>query len=154
MGEELHLDNLSQQERAEIYFSAARLSKGKNKNISPANRLTDQVIRWLESIGGAGRRVNTQGQFDSAKGIWRKSGMKKGFEDVDGIYPFVLNGVKIGIKLAIEIKIGKDRLSDDQKARKEEVEKCGGIYIVAKDIEQTIADVDLKSKGIVSDLTK
>ena len=80
--------------------------------------------------------------------------MKKGFEDVDAIYPLVLNGVKIGIKLAIEVKIGKDRLSDDQKERMLEVEKCGGFYIVAKDIEQTIADVELKIKKLVSELTK
>lgn len=152
MVDKVDLDSLSQQERAEIYFSAARLSKGKKS--SPANQLTDRVIRWLESIGGAGRRVNTQGQYDSSKGIWRKSGMKKGFEDVDAIYPLVLNGVKIGIKLAIEIKIGKDRLSDDQKERMAEVEKCGGFYIVAKDIEQTIADVELKIKKLVSELTK
>lgn len=120
--------------------SARSYKKGDNDK-SPSNRLTTQLIRWFSEEGGTARRVNTMGQYDMKIGRYRPSGMRKGFEDIDAIYPVIINGIKIGVKIACEIKIGKDKLSEDQITRQKEVEAAGGIYIVCKTMEQSIIDI-------------
>lgn len=106
---------------------------------SPANRLTAQVIEFIETNGGCARRVNTQGQWDGKK--WRKSGMKKGFEDVDAVLPIRFGSIVFGLKVAIEIKIGRDQQSPEQQARQKEIQKAGGIYLVAKTLDQFRQDL-------------
>jgi len=114
--------------------------KSRGKKQSPSNALTDAVINYVRLNGGAARRVNTQGTYVEAKynergvqlkgtGAYRKSGMKRGFEDVSCIIP------PHGKYLAVEVKIGADKLRDEQIERKAEVEKCGGLYFVAKDFD-------------------
>lgn len=122
-------------------IETVRAYSKKDKTKSPANSLTAQVIRWFEQQGGTARRVNTGGQYDKDLGKWRLSGMRRGFEDVDGTYPIYINGVKIGIKIAVEIKIGKDTLSEWQEERRREVLAAGGMYIVSKGLEQTIKEI-------------
>lgn len=143
------LENMSQDERAQRYFEAARAYSKKDKSKSPANALAAQLIRWFSSIGGAARRVNVQGIFDQATGKWRPSGMKPGFEDVDGIYPAMINGVKVGVKVACEIKIGRDTLSDEQKKRRDEVLASGGVYVECKNIDQAIDQIHANVGAIV-----
>jgi hypothetical protein len=140
------MEEETQDERAERYFSTARAYSSKDKDKTPSNKLTAQIIRWVEQRGGFARRVNTQGQYDVASGKWRPSGMKKGFEDIDVIMPINISNIRIGIKIAVEVKIGKDVLSIDQKKRREEIESCGGIYIVAKGIDQTTEEIMNKMK--------
>jgi len=41
-----------------------------------------------------------------------------------------------GVSVAIEVKIGKDRLSEYQQTVKEEIERSGGVYIVARNWDQ------------------
>jgi hypothetical protein len=103
---------------------------------SPSNELTDAVIKYWKLKGGAARRVNTSGQYDEASGQWRPSGMKKGFEDISCILP------PNGRTVAIEIKIGRDKLSTHQEARQAEVEKCGGVYLVAKNFDEIKIQID------------
>jgi hypothetical protein len=141
MGNMSELENMTQDERAKRYFESARSYKTNDRLKSPTNALTAQIIRWFHSAGGTARRVNVQGTFDNKKGKWRPSGMRRGFEDVDGTFPLVINGVTIGIKIACEVKLGKDVMSEDQLIRKEELEAAGGIYIVSKTIDQTINDI-------------
>lgn len=135
------LENMSQDERAKRYFDSARMYRTNDKVKTPTNALTAQIIRFFESIGGTARRVNVQGTFDNKKGKWRPSGMRRGYEDVDGTFPIEINGVLIGIKIACEVKLGKDVMSQDQLTRKQELETAGGIYIVCKTIEQAITDI-------------
>ena len=122
---------------------------------SPANRLTALIISHVTKSGGAARRVNVQGRYKEGevtqdvvgrtrltKGQWIPSGMRKGYEDVDAIKPLQVNGYLVGVKVAIEIKIGKDDLSKEQKERRAEVLAAGGFYIVAREFEQFKADWD------------
>jgi len=132
------------EEYYKVMLEAARAYKKNDKTKSPTNRITAQLIRWFEQEGGTARRVNTSGQWDEKLGRYRPSGMRRGFEDVDGTYPIFINGIKIGIKIACEVKIGKDKMSDDQLTRKAELEAAGGIYIICKDLEQAIADIHVK----------
>jgi len=132
------------EERRAAYFGA-NLRIGKKK--SPSNSLTQAVIDYVKLNGGIARRVNTQGTYVEAQynergvqvkgtGAYRKSGMKRGFEDVSCIIP------PHGKYLAVEIKIERDKLSPEQIERKAEVERVGGIYYEAKDINSFITFYD------------
>ncbi len=119
--------------RQREYFNPKLLAKGK-KPQSPSNKLTSDIILYIRLLDGFARRVNVQGTYDAAKGTYRKSGMRKGFEDIDVIFPIKINGIKVGLKVAVEVKIGKDKQSTEQIERQREIESCGGIYLVAKDM--------------------
>lgn len=101
--------------------------KAKSKKQSPANALTDSICKYIKLNSGIAYRVNSQGQYDAKLGRWRKSGMKKGLPDIIAIY----NGLFVGI----EVKIGRDKQSEDQKLREEEIEKAGGVYYIAKEFD-------------------
>ena len=107
--------------------------------MSRSNQLTKDIIRLVEKSGGAARRVNTLGVMRN--GRYTKSGMRRGFEDVDAVIPLRIGKQTIGLKVAIEVKIGKDRQSKEQKIRQREVEEAGGIYLVAKNLEDFITDL-------------
>ena len=70
----------------------------------------------------------TVGIYDKEMGGLRNSGMKKGLPDVIGIYK--------GQFIGVEIKIGKDRQSDYQKEREQEINEAGGLYFIAKTFDQ------------------
>lgn len=114
----------------------------KKKKQSPANALTAAIIKYVELCGACAARVNVMGIFDQSTGKYRTSGSKKGFEDVDVTYPLYIAGKKIGLKVAVEIKIGKDRQSEHQIMREQEVTKSGGVYIIAKTFDQFKQDFD------------
>jgi hypothetical protein len=103
------------------------MKKGKKK--SPSNELTSAVINYVKLKGGVARRVNTSGQFDESTGKWRPSGMRRGFEDVSCVLS------PNGKYLAVEIKIGKDKLSEYQIERQQELERVGAVYYVAKNFD-------------------
>ena|SRR3990167_57457 len=88
-----------------------------------ANALTNQIIDYIYRNGGFSWRASSQGTFDASAGKWR-TGAKKGVSDVLACYK--------GRLLAIEVKIGKDKLSNEQQGFLANVEACGGITYVAK----------------------
>ena len=63
-----------------------------------------------------------------------------GLPDIDGILPD-------GRRLGVEVKWGKDRQSDEQKVCQTVYDARGGVYIVARDVDTTIAE--LKRRAIV-----
>lgn len=86
-----------------------------------ANQMTRNVLRLANfQTGCVAYRVNNVGIWDQAKGVHRKGNTEKGLPDVIMIYR--------GRFIGIEIKAGKDKLSDDQKKRQFEIERAGGIY--------------------------
>lgn len=125
-----------------VIFEAARLSNpAADRGRTPANVASSIAIRWLGMYGGIGRRVNVQGIYDPKTGKWRPSGMKKGFEDVDGVLPITIGGVKVGLKIAIEVKIGKDTHKPEQIERQREIENAGGAYIIYRTSDQFVHDI-------------
>jgi len=102
--------------------------KARKTKQSPANLLTDQVIRYIKSRGGAAYRINTTGNYNNQLGKWIMSGVKKGLPDIIGI----LHGRFIGI----EIKIGRDKQSEDQKQRQKEIEATGGLYLIVRNFKE------------------
>ena len=47
----------------------------------------------------------------------------------------------MGLRLEVEVKAGHDRHSEAQKAFQEMIEKHGGIYLVARSVEQCLKDL-------------
>lgn len=113
-----------EQARISGYFGRPNPNKKKQ---SPANALTDAVITYIKLKGGIAYRINNMGVYDAKLGKFRTSGTKKGIPDIIGIHK--------GRFISVEIKIGTDRQSDDQKLREQEIVKAGGLYYIAKDFD-------------------
>lgn len=92
------------------------------------NDLTRDIIQHIRKLGGWATRVNVSGFYDPEKGFWRKGVTDPGTPDVMA----VVNGLFLGI----EIKTGADRLRPQQTAAKTVIQRAGGVFLVAKDIEQ------------------
>jgi hypothetical protein len=105
-----------------------------------ANGLTKCIIDYIRFNGGQAERVNTMGIAKDTRrtvtdvlghtytvgGIkWRPSGGTVGSADISATIG--------GRSVKIEVKIGRDRLSDEQKEYQKQVEQAGGIYYVARD---------------------
>ena len=128
---------LEQQLAAEKYFSG-----GKKKKVSPANSLTDAIRDYCHLLGCATARINTTGIYDQALGKYRFAGSTKGVEDIDVSLPVIIHSVPACIKIAVEVKIGKDRQREDQIIRQSKLEKAGAHYIIAKTFNEFKQDFD------------
>ena len=93
----------------------------------PAAALTNAIIASLHRRGCYAWRAQSTGVATSS-GKWRTA-PKKGVSDVLALCP------PNGQMLAIEVKIGRDRLSDEQEGFLKNVEHVGGRSFVAKDIK-------------------
>lgn len=89
--------------------------------------LTNAVIAHIYKAGGYAWRASSVGVFDT-KQARHRAAAKKGVADVLSIYH--------GILIAVEIKIGTDRLSDEQEGFMRNIEHHGGRAIVAKTEDQ------------------
>lgn len=113
-----------------------------------ANGITKAIIAFLTLSGHQAERINTQGRMiDKTKVFkdhlgfsrkigsveWQKGTGTKGSADISAIFKF--KHILYGIPVKIEVKYGKDRMSEDQKKYKHVVEQSGGIYYVAKDFD-------------------
>jgi hypothetical protein len=114
----------------------------KKKKQSPANALTDAIRDYCDLLGCATARINVMGIYDENLGKYRKSGSTPGVEDIDVTLPVNVSGMKVGIKVAVEVKIGRDAQSDKQIKREEKIKKAGGHYIIAKTFDQFKTDFD------------
>jgi hypothetical protein len=111
-------------------------------NDKTANGLTKCIVDWINLNGFRADRVSSAGRYiDSKKivtdilgkkrtigsGTWVKSGTRRGYSDI--------NATIKGRSVMIEVKIGKDRMSEDQKQFAEAEKQAGGEYWVVKDFE-------------------
>ena len=94
--------------------------------MSAASELTNQIIGFIHRAGGYAWRANSVGIYDAKKGVHR-AGAKKGVSDVLACYR--------GVLVAIEVKIGKDRLRPEQEGFIANVRHVGGRAFVAKDFQ-------------------
>jgi hypothetical protein len=107
----------------------AKPSKSKPSTTN-TNRLTAQVIKYLEWKGHFCSRIQSQGQYHPGRGRWIKSKVKRGIGDIIACIE--------GKFVMIEIKYGKDKQSEYQKAIEKEVEKSGGDYLIVKTINDLL----------------
>jgi hypothetical protein len=93
------------------------------RRVSPANKLTQEVINILNSRNNYVHRIN------NAPTQRRKNTVTKGFPDIAGTS-------KKGLFLGVEIKIGNDIQSIEQQEFEISVKNRGGFYFVISSIEQ------------------
>ncbi|MCF8307852.1 MAG: hypothetical protein K9I68_02470 [Bacteroidales bacterium] len=116
-----------------------------------ANGLTRCIIDYIKFSGGQAERISNTGRKISQKKTftdvignkrvigqdkWIRSNMTAGTADVSAI----INGRSV----KIEVKIGKDRQSPEQREYQKQVEAAGGLYIVAKSFEDFIKKLNVK----------
>lgn len=114
-----------------------------------ANGLTKCIADWLNLNGYRADRVSSAGRYIDGKktvtdilgkqrtigsGTWVKSGTRKGYSDI--------NATIKGRSVMIEVKIGKDRMSEAQKEFAEAERKAGGEYWVVKDFGEFMFHYD------------
>lgn len=107
-----------------------------------ANGLTKAIIKFINLSGQQAERINTQGRMiDKTKIVkdvlghrrtigsveWQKGTGTRGSADISA----TVNGMSV----KIEVKIGRDKMSEYQEKYQEHITKAGGIYIVAKTFE-------------------
>lgn len=117
-----------------------------------ANGLTKAVIRWIELHGGQAERINTQGNFIKGKtvgvgmygikhlqGKYIPSGSTKGSADLSS----TINGKSV----KWEIKIGRDKQSDNQKKYQADIEASGGKYFIVRSFDDFISKWEEVANG-------
>jgi hypothetical protein len=114
-----------------------------------ANGLTKCIIDYLQLSDHQAERINTMGRpIDNRKQVtdvlgrtktigsmtWGKSTATKGSSDISATIK--------GRSVKIEVKIGKDRQSKDQKVYQENIEKSGGQYWIVKNFDDFMKKYD------------
>jgi hypothetical protein len=108
---------------------------------SSANGLTRSVIRILEIHGFQAERINTMGVYRGPKkytdmdGIQRTVGKGRYTRSTGTPGSADISATIAGKSVKIEIKYGKDRLSEAQKAYRDSIERAGGVYIVVRELD-------------------
>lgn len=100
---------------------------------SKANELTRSIETFIKLTGHVADRINNGAVYDKAKGVYRSGSVRKGIADIMATKRIEHQGRVFGVTVAIEVKIGRDRQSEHQKAFQAEIERGGGVYIIARD---------------------
>jgi hypothetical protein len=93
-----------------------------------ANGLTQAILQWLKLNGCYATRVSSAGRYLEAEGKWIPGTVRKGTADIHA----VINGKHA----SIEVKIGRDKMSEAQERTRREVEASGGLYFIAQDFDR------------------
>lgn len=102
---------------------------------STANGLTQCIIDYIRLKGWQAERITVTGRANEVKndagrtvGVkWTKSHMQVGTADISA----TINGRSV----KVEVKIGRDRQSEEQRRYQQQIEHAGGLYYIAKDFE-------------------
>lgn len=89
-----------------------------------ANHLTAAIVKYITLKGGFASRLNTTGVYDQRTGRYRKGTQKRGLGDIIATYQ--------GRSIQIEVKIGRDKMSEHQERVQQEQQQAGGLYYVAR----------------------
>jgi hypothetical protein len=114
-------------------------------NDKTANGLTRLVIKWIELHGFQAERINTTGRMiDNRKVVTDVLGRKGTIGSMSYIPTTGTKGsadisaTVHGRSLKLEIKIGKDRQSDAQKAYEQSITSAGGVYLIVRTMDQFV----------------
>ena len=122
------LIELDLQSKKQRYSSIPSHALPKLKVTADANGLTQAIISWLNLNGHFATRISSAGRYLPQLGKFIPSTTKRGTADIHSVIG--------GRHVSIEVKIGKDRMSEAQIEMKAKIEKAGGLYFVATDFEQ------------------
>lgn len=110
-----------------------------------ANQLTNAIEEFIRYGGNYCDRVNNVGIFDPRTRRYRKANTRLGIVDIFASKLIEHQGRKFAVMVAIEVKVGKDRLSTHQKAMQEEIERKGGYYLIARTFDSFVEQWNLIS---------
>jgi len=102
---------------------------------STANGLTKAIVAYIGFIGGWATRVSATGRMVDkgtevrAKMVYIPGTTKRGTADIMGVVR--------GRAVSIEVKIGRDRQSKEQRQVEQAITTAGGLYYVARDFQST-----------------
>lgn len=105
-----------------------------------ANELTRSIEAFIRYTGNYADRINNTGIYDPKTKKFRRSNTRRGIADVMATKRIEHQGRYFAITVAIEIKYGNDKLSEYQLRIKDDIERAGGIYLVARTWDQFIND--------------
>lgn len=106
----------------------------RKKNTSPTNQLTDAITKHIRLYNGFAMRINVAGFYRPELGKYIRSGSTLGVPDLIAI----VSGHFVGI----EIKVGRDSQSDEQKQVQQGIEAAGGVYLLATDFNRFKVDFE------------
>lgn len=125
---------------------------GKKFTDKTANGLTNCVLKWLELNNCWATRINTTGRYLQGEqytdvlghrkqlpGKWIPGTTKHGTADIHAI----INGRHV----SIEVKIGRDRMSEAQHKTKTAIEQSGGIYWVVRSFDEFLSQYKALTKN-------
>lgn len=93
-----------------------------------ANSLTKCITAYLRLNGAFVSRVNNTGIYDRRLNRYRPGTSRKGLPDIIATYK--------GKSLMIEVKHGRDRMSEHQERVRQEQEQSGGLWFTAHDFTE------------------
>lgn len=93
-----------------------------------------EIVGYLKKIGIVFSVTNADRSFRK-NGMPRTSKVKKGWPDITALLPVVINNKPVAISFGIEVKTKTGRLREHQVLTKNEMERDGGIYLVARSRE-------------------
>lgn len=113
--------------------AAGLIPKPTFPDTSKANGLTRFVIDMINWSGGYANRISSSGRVVNGRYIPGRT--MKGTADIHAI----INGQHF----SIEIKVGKDRMSQWQEAERERVRNAGGNYMIVADPDSFCTALDI-----------
>ena len=121
-----------------------------------ANGLTRAIIDFVKLQGYQAERISSTGRpIDNRKSYTDAIGMQRVIGSIEWIKGTGTNGSADlsctieGKSVKIEVKIGKDRQSEAQKQYQRDIEKAGGLYVIAKDFTSFVEWYNLTfGKGV------
>jgi len=113
-----------------------------------SNGLTKCIIDYIKLLGYHAERISNTGRYLQGKSY--KNVFGKEVQLTKGKYikgsgrndTADISAVVNGIPMAIEVKIGKDKMSEAQEQYKKDFENAGGIYIIAKCFKDVFVEVN------------
>ena len=105
-----------------------------------ANELTRSIEAFIRYTGNYADRINNTGIYDPKTKKFRRSNTRRGIADVLATKRIEHQGRFSVMTAAIERKYGNDKLSEYQLRIKDDIERAGGIYLVARTWDQFIND--------------
>ena len=139
-------DSIKKRPNVPLYALESALPKYTDKT---ANGLTRCILEFLELCDYQVERINTMGRpIDNRKQVtdvigrtktigtmtWGKSTATRGSADISATIE--------GLSVKIEVKIGKDRQSEDQKIYQAKIEKAKGYYWIVKNFDDFMKKYD------------
>ena len=122
-----------------------------------ANGLTKCIIEFLNNSGHQAERISSTGRMiDNTKIVtdvigrqrtigstsWIKGSGTNGTADISSTINVTINGIPVGLSVKWEVKIGKDKQSNDQKKYEKDIKTAGGYYFIVKTFDEFLEKYD------------